>query len=383
VAAADPYCDCAEPIAVTNAPRVTVLISAYNEERFLAEAIDSVLAQTFPLFEIVVVNDASTDRSGAIAAGYRDPRVRVIENSSNLGPGPSLNRGLASIRSEYVARLDADDLCFPQRLAMQVEFLDAHPEVAAVGCQAVVIDARGRRVRRLETWYETTEWGIRWRRIFQMPLIHSAAMFRRAIVWDLLGGYEERYRFGEDFELFDRIGRRYPICNLRERLIGRRVYPGSYGAANNPARAGYLERKIPMLHANMREGLQWDDVPERWAKLWAEIGDHAIPRTAGDIREFVDGVERCAARFAELYPEGAANSEVVAHQALMLARALGRIPAAGRRQSIAIWRRVFRRHRSIALRGLPRWLIAFLFGDGPAHVWRAVRWRPVKPARQP
>ena len=362
---------------MTNPPRVTVLISTYNDERFLAAAIDSVLAQTYSDFEIVVVNDASTDRSGEIAAGYRDPRVRVIENSSNLGTGPSLNRGLAVIRSEYVAKLDADDICFPQRLARQVAFLDTHPDVAAVGSQATVIDARRRRVRRLESWYETTEWGMRWRRIFQNPLIHSAAMFRRAIVWDVLGGYEERYRFGEDFDLWDRLGRQYTICNLPDRLIGRRVYPGSLSAANNPARAGWLERKIPKIHANMREGLQWDDVPERWAKLWAEIGNHSIPRTAGDVRELVDGIERCAARFAELYPEGAADGEVMMNQAAMLARALGR------QQSVALWRKVFQRHRPTALRGLPRWLVAFVFGDWPARAWRAVRWRAVTPGRRP
>jgi GT2 family glycosyltransferase len=377
VAAADAQRVRAEPVAVSSAPRVAVLISTYNDERFLAAAIDSVLAQTYSDFEIVVVNDASTDRSGAIAAGYRDPRVRVIENSENLGTGRSLNRGLAVIRSEYVAKLDADDVCFPQRLARQVAFLDAHPDVAAVGSQAVVIDAEERRVRRLESWYETTEWGIRWRRIFQNPLIHSATTFRRAIVWDVLGGYEERYRFGEDFDLWDRLGRQYSIRNLTEQLIGRRVYPGSLSAANNPARAGYLERKIPRIHANMREGLQWDDVPERWAKLWAEIGNYSIPRTAGDVRELVDGIERCAARFAELYPQGAAEGEVARHQAAMLARALGR------RQSVALWCKVFRRHRPTALRGLPRWVVAFLFGDWPAWAWRAVRWRAVKSARRP
>ena len=369
MAAADAQRVRAEPVAVTNVPRVAVLISTYNDERFLATAIDSVLAQTYSDFEIVVVNDASTDGTGRIAAGYRDRRVRVIENSENLGTGPSLNRGLAVIRSEYVAKLDADDVCFPQRLAKQVAFLDAHPDVAAVGAQAVGIDAKGRRVRRLESWYETTEWGIRWRRIFQNPLIHSATMFRRAIVWDVLGGYDDRYRFGEDFDLWDRLGRRYSIRNLPERLIGRRVYPGSLSAADNPARAGYLERKIPRIHANMREGLQWDDVPERWATLWVEIGNQSIPRTADDVRELADGIERCAARFAELYPEGAAEGEVVRHQAAMLARALGR------RQSVALWRTVFRRHRPTALRGLPRWLVAFLFGEWPARAWRAVRWR--------
>jgi glycosyltransferase involved in cell wall biosynthesis len=145
------------------APRVTVLIAEYNAGPFLAAAIDSVLAQTFSDFELMVVDDASTDGSRGIVEGYREPRVRLIVNDRNLGAGGARNRGLAAISSEYVAFLDGDDLCFPQRLARQVAYLDEHLEVAAVGAQARLIDIAGRTIGDVRR--PVTELGIRWWRI--------------------------------------------------------------------------------------------------------------------------------------------------------------------------------------------------------------------------
>ena len=101
-------------------PRVTVLMSVYNDEPFLAEAIDSVLRQTLTDLELLLIDDGSTDRSREIAAAFRDPRLRIIVNEENLGHGPALNRGLASAACEYVANLDGNDVAFPERLAKQV-----------------------------------------------------------------------------------------------------------------------------------------------------------------------------------------------------------------------------------------------------------------------
>src|SRR5437763_13274920 len=100
-------------------PRVTVLMSVYNDEPFLAEAIDSVLRQTLTDLELLLIDDGSTDRSREIAAAFRDPRLRIIVNEENLGHGPALNRGLASAACEYVANLDGNDVAFPERLAKQ------------------------------------------------------------------------------------------------------------------------------------------------------------------------------------------------------------------------------------------------------------------------
>jgi glycosyltransferase involved in cell wall biosynthesis len=356
------------------APRVTVLLATYNDEPFLAAAIDSVLAQTFSDFELLIVIDASTDRSRDIVESYRDSRVHLLVNETNIGLGASLNRGLAIIASAYVARLDGNDLCFPERLARQVAYLDAHHEVAVVGSQAALINVAGRRIGELRR--PTTELGVRWQRIFGSPLIHSSVMFRRAIVWDALGGYEERFRCGEDFDLWKRLAKEHAIRNLADVLVAYRADPGSItGAELHPARNGSLARKAPMVYENLCVELRWDDVPRRWAELWVETGNALVPQTVEDVHEVVAMIESCGGRFASLHPEVAANEEVNAHQAAMLARALVKAPVAGRLFSLRLWKTIWRRHRKTALRALPRFAIVFLFGQRPLHFRRALRKR--------
>jgi len=347
-------------------------MATYNDAPFLGAAIDSVLAQTFADFELLVVIDAATDRSRDVLERYRDPRIRLLVNETNLGLAASLNRGLAVIASEYVARLDGNDLCFPQRLARQVAYLDAHPEVAVVGSQAIRIDVAGRRTG--DVARPVTELGMRWYRIFGSPLIHSSVMFRREIVWDILGGYDESFRFGEDFDLWHRLAREHAIHNLPETLVAYRDDPASMtGAERHPARQAYFARKAPMVYENLRNELRWDDIPRRWTDLWVEIGDASIPRTAEDVRDVVSMIESCASRFAALHPEAAANEEVITHQAAMLVRALRRAPVAGRLFSMRLWKTIWRRHRKTALHAFPRFAMVFLFGQGPVRLRRALR----------
>ena len=356
------------------ATRVTVLLATHNDEPFLGAAIDSVLAQTFSDFELLIVLDASTDRSREIIERYDDPRIRLLLNETNIGLGASLNRGLAIITSEYVARLDGNDLCFPERLARQVAYLDAHPEVAAAGSQATLIDIAGRRVGVVHR--PTTELGMRWHRIFGSPLVHSSVMFRTAIVWDVLGGYDERFRFGEDFDLWRRLAKGHGIRNLAETLVAYRDDPASMtGAPNHPARDGYSAKKAPMVYENLREELRWDDVPRRWADRWVESGNELIPQTAEDARDLVAMIESCASRFASLHPEASSNEEVIAHQAWMLVRALNKAPVAGRRFSLHLWKTIWRHHRKTALRALPRFAMVLLFGQGPLRLHRVLRRR--------
>ena len=113
------------------APRVSVVMAVHDGERYVGAAVDSILTQKFRDLELIVVDDGSTDRSPEIVREHADPRVRLIANGRNLGLAPSLNVGLAEARGEFVARLDADDVAMPHRLARQVEFMDANPHVEA------------------------------------------------------------------------------------------------------------------------------------------------------------------------------------------------------------------------------------------------------------
>ena len=121
--------------------RVSVLLAVHNGGEYLHEAVDSVLAQTYEDFELLLVDDASTD--GAVDSLAPDTRIRVLRNERNLGQIPSLNRGLQAALGEYVARLDHDDLCFPRRLERQVDLLDSHPAVALAATWADIVETNG------------------------------------------------------------------------------------------------------------------------------------------------------------------------------------------------------------------------------------------------
>jgi|GEM_PF-605453 len=352
-------------------PRVTVLIPTYHDAPFLGAAIDSILAQTFTDFELLVIDDASTDRSREIVEAYRDPRIRLIVNETNRGGAGARNRGLAAATGEYVAQLDGNDVAFPRRLAEQVAYLDAHPEVAVAGSQGTMIDVVGRTIGVYPR--PITELGIRWSGIFQSPLIHSSVMWRRAILWDELGGYDERLRSVEDFELSVRAAKRYAIHNLPEPLVAHRDDPMSItGMPRHPAREGHAVRKAALIIASIRETLQWTDVPPHSVDRWLALGDSTLKLTTDDLRIAVDFLERCAALFASIH---GTNDEVATHQAALLARALGRASSVSRLFSLRLWTKIWRRHRPTALRALPRLAIISLLGEWPLHLHRHLRRR--------
>src|SRR5262249_44337347 len=159
------------------APAVSVLMPVHNGETYLRPAIDSLLAQTFGDFELIVIDDGSTDRTPAIAREYRDPRVRVERFEKNCGLSAALNHGLQMIHAPLVARQDADDVSRPDRLEAQVAVLRSQPDVALVGSQARAIDGAGRTMRMV--WRPAEDLSIRWYALLDNPFIHTSVMFRR------------------------------------------------------------------------------------------------------------------------------------------------------------------------------------------------------------
>jgi hypothetical protein len=183
-------------------PRITVLLAVYNGGDYLREAVESVLAQTFVDFELLIVDDASTD--DAIAALPVDPRIRVLRNKRNIGQIPSLNRGLRDVRGEYVARLDHDDICLPRRLERQIAVLDSEPSVDLTATWTDVVDERGRvwtPIRpRIDTFADFAGQVVTGR----VYLVHPSIAFRRDVVVDL-GGFDESLSAAEDQDLYRRL----------------------------------------------------------------------------------------------------------------------------------------------------------------------------------
>jgi glycosyltransferase involved in cell wall biosynthesis len=188
----------------------------FNGAAYLAEAVESVLAQTYADLELVAVDDGSQDDSRAILEGYaeRDSRVRLLANERNLGISATLNRGWREARGTYIARLDADDVALPDRLARQVEFLDNHPAVAVVGGAAIIIDATGRRGAIMR--FPTRSAAIRSTLPRHNCLAHPSVTMRRAAL-EALGGY--RFDHVEDYDLWLRISERFQLANLPDPVI--------------------------------------------------------------------------------------------------------------------------------------------------------------------
>jgi glycosyltransferase involved in cell wall biosynthesis len=201
------------------APRVSVLLPVYNDSQYLRPSIDSILQQTFSDFELVIVDDASTDDTARIISQFTDPRIRLIRNERNLGLAPSLNRAIAIARGKYLARQDADDIAMPQRFARQVEFLDVRPLVGVVGSRAMAIDEEGKELHVIQT--SCRDYEIKWDLLFFCPFVHSSVMIRRSVL-NLSGGYTddpEIFRaFVEDYDLWSRINRVSLCANIAEPL---------------------------------------------------------------------------------------------------------------------------------------------------------------------
>lgn len=206
-------------------PRVSVLMPVRNGAQWLPAAIDSVLAQTMPEFELLVIDDGSTDRTPEIIADYatRDARLRPIRQGA-LGLVAALNRGLTEARADLIARLDADDLALPKRLAQQATAMDANPRLNLLGSWAETIDGEGRVIGRLAPPQEPEQ--LRDTLARTNPFIHSSVMLRAEAVRNL-GGYRAAFEAAEDYDLWLRLSEHGDIAIAPEILVSYREHGGN------------------------------------------------------------------------------------------------------------------------------------------------------------
>jgi len=194
-------------------PKISVIMSVYNSEKYLREAIESVLNQTFTDFEFIIVNDGSTDNSPKIIKSHNDERIRIINNEKNIGLTKSLNKALKQGKGEYIARQDADDVSLPNRFEMQVKYLESHPEVVLLGTSFYLIDETGEITKKYVVLAKPTIKDL----IKENQFSHGSVMVKKEIV-DKLGGYNELFRYSQDYELWLRIAECYEVRNLRQIL---------------------------------------------------------------------------------------------------------------------------------------------------------------------
>lgn len=199
-------------------PLISVLMSAYNAERYIAEAIQSILGQTEGRFEFLIVNDGSRDATGSIIDRYaaQDARIRAF-HQDNRGLVASLNRMLDEARAPLVARMDSDDVSRPDRFAVQLAYLQAHPDIAVLGTNTDELDADGAFFPCHDFHPEHPE-EIRQRLQVTSALCHPSVMMQRDMI-RALGGYRAAFRHCEDYDLWLRVSERHDLYNLPDRLF--------------------------------------------------------------------------------------------------------------------------------------------------------------------
>lgn len=264
-------------------PKASVVLPVYNGEKYLAEAIESVLNQTFRDFELILLNDGSTDDSLKIMRHYQsiDNRCKIISRE-NKGLIYTLNEGIELSKSEIIIRMDADDICVPDRFEKQIEFFEKYPDCVSVGSRIISMDEDGMHIRLWPLPLDHT--GIDGQNIIGMSggIAHPAAVFRKQAI-QKIGGYDEKYKYAEDLDLFLKLAEIGKLANIEKPLLYYRQHLDSvcfkYADQQNisvkKATADAMKRRGITDHKKIEThnaaGLDNLEIYRIWA--WWAIGD--------------------------------------------------------------------------------------------------------------
>ena len=232
-------------------PKVTVLMSVYNGEKYLQEAIDSILGQTFKDFEFLIINDGSTDKTGEILKSYNDPRIKIINNEKNIGLTKSLNIGLRIAKGEYIARQDADDISMPERLEKEVEFLEQNRNVGLVGTDYLFINEKGKVIHIVKCLNGSRE--LKAKLLEGNQFGHGSVMLRRECI-DKVGVYREEFKFAQDYDFCLRIAEMYDVANISEPLYKWRIDSKSISVAKKALQDKYALLAIELAKERKKIG---------------------------------------------------------------------------------------------------------------------------------
>ena len=202
-------------------PKVTVLLPAYNCAAHIGGAIESILSQTFSDFEFLIINDGSTDTTAAEIKKFHDPRIVYVENPGNKGLIFTLNRGLEIAKGKYLVRMDADDISLPERIAKQIAYLEANPEVGICGCWSVTF---GPNIKPWETKYPENHEAIKVRMTFNTTLSHPTVVLNRELLAHFDLKYDPEFEHIEDYDLWERSLDKVKLANYPEVLFKYRVH---------------------------------------------------------------------------------------------------------------------------------------------------------------
>lgn len=248
-------------------PRVSVVLPVKNGQQFVGEAISSVLCQTFKDFELLVIDDGSSDETLSICASFEDSRIRIISNDKTPGIVGALNLGIGLARGEYIARIDSDDLAEPQRFQIQVDVLEKCNETGLVGSW---VRCFGHSRKLIKFPVESPD--LRLQLLFRNPLSHPSVMYRSNWSQGRKGYYDPEFEFAEDYEMWTRISSRWDIVNIPRVLTLYRTHSGQATRNQQAERQlcvdRIIERQMAELgHSNLPERASVRETKKWWWTL--------------------------------------------------------------------------------------------------------------------
>lgn len=273
-------------------PKITVLMPVYNAATYVGDAVRSILDQTFGDFELLIIDDGSTDETRMTVGNFTDPRVRLIEGGMNAGLARRLNQGVGQSTSPLIARMDADDRSLPQRLQLQVEYLDAHPEIALVGTQ-ICFSRGGRREQRFEV--PSLPRHVRWALHFGNCIGHMTVLARRELFAET-GGYDETLATAQDYDLWARASDRFLMANLRHALVEVGENPGSISRSMVSTREANARR---VMRRTIEKAVGHSLLPPIEEILWSPTSIRRERRLTKYVPEAVSIIEQVTTRSLE------------------------------------------------------------------------------------
>ena len=357
-------------------PRVSVLMAAHNAAPYLRQAIFSILGQSFTDFELIIVDDASTDATAAIAASVADPRLRLVSSPVNVGAVQARNLGFELARGSYLAIQDADDISHPTRLARQVEHLDRHPGDVLVASDIRQMHPGGEMIQP-RTGGPASPLLLDWMLHLGNPIGFSSVMMRVSALHRMPEFLREQRRYAEDYDLYARLLAHGGLYRLPQPLLIYRVHPGSCSALNH---AGMVEQTGHVLGEIWARDLVGAEDPGETAALIARhIAAGGIAENPRVLRAVRDALSQLTDGFLARHPEcTVAEREAVVRHAMRLWEGLVR---ASLRAGTITWPSVpfFRAGTRARLRSRDL-LGAAVQGMVPRRIVEFLRQRPAAPA---
>ena len=334
-------------------------MSVFNGERYLREAIDSILKQTYANFEFLIINDCSTDSSLDIIKSYSDKRILLIDNRENLGLTKSLNKGLAIANGGYIARMDADDISNEHRFERQMNHFEKHQDLVILGTQARIINEhsqllKGPAFNKLPLSCEA----VRFYCMINNPFVHSSIMMRKDIILDKYGGYDTTFRTSQDYDLWTRVVYENRSENLDECLLDLRIHSNSISANYSKKSMNSL---ASMYKYSIKSGVGLE-ISEKWVDQWILKNNPTWNSDKLSLGFITQKIEELHSRFLIFNNIPDNNRELLYNKYLLLVRVAYNSASVDRKISLILFTKTLLKETRLCLSILPMYILKFIFG---------------------